>query len=464
LGLARWASSWVLSRASSRALDRASSLAPLVFVLLLLPGAAGAQDAGDLVPAPPAGESLRVSLVTIGWGDAVWERFGHNVLWIEDIETGIRQGYNWGVFDFGQVDFMPRLAKGTMLYRMEEADPSTSEGDYRMANRSAWVQELALTPSQKTDLLAFLHWNAQPENQYYRYDYYQDNCSTRIRDVLDQVLGGRISGTSATDTTDHTFRWHTRRLLPGIPAAYLGIQFVLGPRADHPITKWEEMFLPLSLMEGLREVEVLDEQGVARPLVAEERTLFQGTRPPEPESTPLAFPIFLAIGLLWAGALLWVVSGGGSESWLRRLGIMALGGGWSLVAGLSGSLLLAAWAFTDHTFWYENLNLLQVNPLFLPVPLAFLFFLIRGRFWKWTAHLAGALVGLSVLGLVLFVLGRFGQENGEILALTVPLNASLWLASIRLCRRTGAPEGTLEAEPKAGSKAGSIAGPEAGTG
>lgn len=408
------------------------------------------------MPAPSAGESLRVSLVTIGWGDAVWERFGHNALWIEDRETGLKAAYNWGVFDFGQVDFMPRLAKGTMLYRMEEADPSISEGGYRMANRSVWVQELALTPSQKAEMQAFVKWNAQPENQYYRYDYYRDNCSTRIRDALDQVLGGQLRATFAKDTTDHTFRWHTRRLLPGIPAAYLGIQFVLGPRADHPITRWEEMFLPLSLMDGLREVEVFDEEGVMRPLVAEERTLFQSTRPPEPEATPLALPIFLAIGLLWAGALLWMVRGRGPRSWPRRLGVMALAGGWSLLAGLSGSLLLVAWVYTDHAFWYENLNLLQVNPLFLPVPLAFLFFLIRGRFWKWTAHLTGALVGLSILGLVLFVLGRFGQENGEILALTVPINLSLWLASIRLCREGAAPEGT--------PKAGPTAGPEAGTG
>ncbi len=445
------ASNWASNRPSGRASSWATSWATLAFVLLLGPRVAGAQDLVDSEPEQPADSSLRVSLVTIGWGDAVWERFGHNALWIENPETGLQEAYNWGVFDFGQVDFMPRLARGTMLYRMEVFDPSASLEGYRMANRSVWVQDLALSPSQKTELMAFLRWNAQPENQYYRYDYYLDNCSTRIRDALDQALGGRINATSATDTTEHTFRWHTRRLLPGIPAAYLGIQFVLGPRADHPITRWEEMFLPLSLMDGLRNVEVLDENGVARPLVAEEWTLFQGTRPPEPESTPLTFPIFLAIGLLWAGALRWMVMGGSPWSWPRRLGVTALAGGWGLVAGTSGILLLAAWAYTDHTFWYENLNLLQMNPLFLPVPLAFLFFLIRGRFWKWTAHLAGALVGLSALGVVLFVLGRFGQENGEILALAVPLNVSLWLTSIRLCRGANPPEGTLKAEPEAGA-------------
>jgi hypothetical protein len=235
-------------------------------------------------------------------------------------------------------------------------------------------------------------------------------------------------------------------LLPGIPAAYLGIQFVLGPRADRPITRWEEMFLPLSLMDGLRRVEIEDEQGESHPLVSNEGILFRGSRAPEPETAPRALPLFLGLGLLWSGVLLWAANKGGTWSWPRRLGVTALAGGWSLVAGLSGTLLLAAWAYTDHTFWYENLNLLQANPLFLPMPVVFLFFLFRGRFWRWAAHLAGGLVGLSMVGLVLYLLGRFGQENGEILALTVPLNLSLWLTSIRLCRGSSSPEVVPEAE------------------
>jgi hypothetical protein len=421
--------------------------ASLAFLLLLLgPWAAGAQEGEPDPPTGEPGESLRVSLVTIGWGDLVWERFGHNALWIEDQATGLWEAYNWGVFDFGQVDFIPRLAKGTMLYRLEVFDPLASLEEYRRANRPVWIQELALTPPQKTELLALVRWNARPENQYYRYDYYLDNCSTRIRDVLDQVLDNRISAFAARDTTTKTFRWHTRRLLGGVPAAYLGIQFVLAPKADRPITNWEEMFLPISLMEGLRQVELPGENGDTRPLVAEERVLFLSSRPPAPVGPPLAFPLFLGVGLLWAGGILWVTRSGSSGLFPRRLGVVALAGSWEILGALSGSLLLAAWLLTDHSFWYGNLNLLQVNPLLLPLPVAFLRYLFVGRFWKWATSLAGALAGLSVLGLALFFLPGVGQKNAEILALTVPLNLSAWAACIRLCRGTSAPHRVREAE------------------
>jgi hypothetical protein len=330
------------------------------------------------------------------------------------------------------VDFIPRLAKGTMLYRLEVFDPLGSLEGYRRADRPVWLQELNLTPDQKRELLEFVQWNALPENKYYRYDYYLDNCSTRIRDVLDEVLDHQIRDTFASDTTAHSFRWHARRLLGGVPWAYLGMQFLLGPRTDRPISRWEEMFLPISLMEALRDLEVPDESGGIRPLVAEERVLVSTTRPPEPRTLPMALPVFLAVGLLWAWGILWFTGPGPSASWLGRLGAAILAGGWSLVAGLGGSLLLLAWVFTDHHFWYQNLNLFQANPFFLAVALGFLVFPFRSKLPPWSKPFVAVVGALSVLGAILSFLPGIGQANGEILALTLPLNLALWRASVRL--------------------------------
>jgi hypothetical protein len=379
------------------------------------------------------GEFLRVFLMTIGRGDAIWERFGHNALWIQDEETGQGVAYNWGIFDFGQVDFIPRLAKGTMLYRMAPLDPFASLEEYRRADRPVWIQELALTPSQRWKLLEFVRWNALPENREYRYDYYRDNCSTRVRDALDRALGGHLKNAFAADTTLHSYRWHTRRLLRDHWPAYVGIQFVLGPLADHPITAWEEMFLPERLMERIRGVTVPDGEGGSQSLVVHERVLLPSDRLPEPESPPLALPWFFLAGLLGGGVMLWLSrSGNRHQRWQGRIALGLLAGAWAVLASVAGTLLLAAWALTDHEFWYGNWNLLQANPLFVFLLPAFGIFVARGRFPLWGTRIAAVLAGVSLVGAVVQLVPGMGQESLEMLALLLPVNLSLWLVSARL--------------------------------
>lgn len=404
------------------------------------------QEEPATVQSGDPGEALRVSLVTIGPGDAVWEKFSHNAILIENRTTGWSQAYHWGVFDFDQVDFIPRLIRGTMLYSMATVNPEWALEAYARQNRSLWIQELGLTPDQRSDLLAFVEWNARPENRAYRYDYYQDNCSTRVRDALDRVLGGQLRRATEADTTDHTYRWHTRRLLQTVPPAYVGIQLVLGGAADEPLTDWEEMFLPIRLQEELRGLEVADGDGGMKPLVVREEQVMEAVRPPIPTAPPFALPWFLLVGLLWSGVVLLLGRrgrGDRDQGWIRRLGLLAFGGGWTLLAGFAGSLLLGAWLFTDHVFWYRNLNLLQVNPLFLLLIPAFTLYFFSGRFPLWGGSLARILAAISVLGVAVELLPGLGQRNLEILALTVPVNLSIAVGVFRMAReRREAGSGT----------------------
>jgi len=336
-----------------------------------------------------------------------------------------------------------------MLSRMAPWDPQGYLEETRRENRSVQVQELALTPEQRWDLYTFVEWNARPENMYYRYDYYRDNCSTRVRDALDQVLGGAIRAVAAPDTTTHTYRWHTRRLLRDSPWAYLGIQTVLGPRADRPLTAWEEAFLPRRLMEIVRDVQVPDGEGGIRPLVLQERELLTTTRPPVPLNPPFAFPWFLLAGVLWGGGILLLARRGLRLGIRGRAGLALLAGGWSLLAAAAGTVLLGAWLFTDHVFWYRNLNLLQMNPLFLLPAAAFAVFLFRGSLPSWAREVASALGVIAGVGLLAGLLPGIGQANEEVLALTVPLNASLVLASFRLSGGGSRPSGP--ADPSGGA-------------
>src|SRR4051812_35168994 len=140
-------------------------------------------------PAEP-GSTLAVYLLTFGWGDVAWERFGHNAIWIRDRARGTDITYNWGMFDFNQPHFVWRFVTGDTKYWMQAFDLNTILDAYKRENRSILAQELNFTPAQRLELQRYVTMNALPQNKFYRYDYYRDNCSTRLRDALDHALGG----------------------------------------------------------------------------------------------------------------------------------------------------------------------------------------------------------------------------------------------------------------------------------
>src|SRR4029079_6055147 len=165
-----------------------SVLAIVLMCLAFAPRSASAQSAPTSQP-----DTVRVYLVTIGPGADVWEKFGHNMIWIHDPRAragDVDAGFNWGMFNFD--NFIINFLRKNMRYWMDAFRYQPMIEDYIASGRSAWVQELNLTDAQKDELLRRAEVNLLPENKFYDYDYYLDNCSTRVRDILDGVLGGEI--------------------------------------------------------------------------------------------------------------------------------------------------------------------------------------------------------------------------------------------------------------------------------
>jgi len=394
---------------------------------------AGAQDAA--APDTGRGAELSVALVTMGPGKAVWERFGHNALWIRDARTGTGLMYNYGLFSFEQEHFLLRFIEGRPEYWMEGFPGEPYLRSYIAANRSVWVQELNLTPAQRADLRDFLEWNARPENRFYRYDPYRDNCSTRIRDAIDRVIGGRIHAETDGDRTHGTYRSHSVRLVADSWPTYAGLMLALGEPADRPLSEWEAMFIPLEMRRDLRDVTVPGADGRQVPLVASERTVFESTATYGRESPPRRLPVFLAAGLAIA-ALIAVPLRWPSHRAARALATV-FGSLWAGVAGTLGVVLAALWLFTNHWIAYRNENLFYVNPLLLALaltlPLAV--FGARGAM-RLSVTLARAVVALSLIGFAVQAFPWFHQVNGPIVALTLPPNLALGWAVLRLRDRT----------------------------
>lgn len=387
------------------------------------------------------GSDLTVYLLTFGWGDVVWERFGHNAIWIQDRARGTDVTYNWGMFDFNQPQFIRRFLTGDTRYWMEAIDLQPMLSHYRERNRSALAQELNLTPAQRLKLQQFVEWNARPENKFYRYDYYRDNCSTRLRDAIDHALSGQLQLATVTRMTSGTFRWHTQRLMKGDVPLYTGITLALGRPPDKPLSVWEEMFLPVRMANALRSVRVADSAGTQIPLVRSEKALFMSGRAPEPAAPPNYFPWYVAAGILVAGALIALVrtaEGGHRIAFFAATAIATL---WSLVAGVAGSMLVIAWLFTKHYFMSRNENLMHFDPLSIALVVLIPLSLYGLRGVSRATKLSGFVAALSLFGFVLQGIPFFSQKNGEIIALALPINLAVWWTVYRLAsyRRTSLP-------------------------
>jgi hypothetical protein len=392
---------------------------------VLLAGAAPVLAQAPAAAEPEPGSELSVFVITMGPGDMVWERFGHNALWIHDPVRGTDHAYNWGLFSFEQENFLLRFVQGRMLYSMAPFPADRTVASYVDDDRTVIVQELNLTPRQRLELREFLEWNEQPANRDYHYDYYQDNCSTRVRDAIDRVLGGQLRAQTTGILSGTTFRSHTARLTSGDIPIYTGLMLGLGQPVDREISRWEEMFLPMRMSDHLRQVMVEDASGQRIPLVRSEQVVYEATRAPIPERPRSMLLGYLLAGLLLAGALVGLgqLAPGNAAA---RFGFAALSSLWLLLAGTLGVVLAGLWAFTDHAAAYRNENLLHFSPLALAlvllVPLV-----AYGARWavepaRWVAW---ALVGLSVLGVLLKALPQFHQGNAELIALALPIHLAL---------------------------------------
>jgi uncharacterized protein DUF4105 len=376
---------------------------------------------------------LSVTVITFSPGEQLFERFGHNALWIHDARTGSDIAWNWGLYDFTQPDFLKRFLSGDTKYSMGDADAYGMIAAYHELGRTITLQRLDLTQAQAAALRDFVQWNSLEENKYYRYDYFRDNCSTRLRDAIDRVLGGALRRATDTVQTALTYRGESVRLTDGVPPAQLGIDVALGRPADRPLTEWESFFIPMRLSDALRSVMIPSADGALVPLVIDQRTIppTSGSAVSVPTDPPSHVLRYLLLGVLLA-ALAVVLRVLGKSNRAALWGLALLGMLWSLVCGLIGVLLIYMWAFTRHVFWGWNENLLLLSPLSLALVILLPAALLRSRGVRPTRALTGIVAVLGALACFL-ALTPGGQANLEIVALALPLHlAFAWALSLPL--------------------------------
>ncbi|MDY5969353.1 MAG: DUF4105 domain-containing protein, partial [Bacteroidales bacterium] len=302
------------------------------------------------------------SLLTCGPGDEFYSTFGHTALRICDTSQGIDYAYNYGMFSFDEPHFYLNFARGRLNYFLGRTPFQYFLSEYAIEGR--WVQEqrLSLSSADVCRLYGLLEENYKPENKHYMYDYFADNCATRVRDMICRTSGKQQEAV-AMQTTQRSFRTIMYEYTqPTLQWWQLGIDLLLGARTDKAITEWQTMFAPNELMKALDEGKLNVGSDVVKQLLTENRK-------PTKKSISPTLIFWLAVVFVFLIDITSLYSRkrhynrGVKLSNKRRL--VWLDGFVFGIAGLLGVFLMAMWLGTDHYWTKENWNLLWANPLFL---------------------------------------------------------------------------------------------------
>ncbi len=363
------------------------------------------------LPSPARSSGQEAWLVSYGPGQEVWERFGHNAIWLRDAGLNLDHVYSFGYFDIDRPGFHLDFARGIMPYYGSASLPEREFAFYRLRDRSISIQRLELDSQQFRRLHSLLHDSIFPIPQYYDYDYFFANCSTWLRDLLNQAVDGQLRPWLEAQPARLNFRDHIRRLNESRLELHSGLMLLLGPTIDQPRTAWEEVFVPDALAEWIGAAEI-----DGRALVSETRELYTSATHQLEQRPDSQVWVYALIGILVAVLIVLPPQRIGMRFWpllAWRAGILSV--------GLAGTLILLMWFATAHEAVVGNRFILLLNPLWLLLLVPLPSRVTRALIWLLAAS---AVVGAAVLGL------PWGaQYRPELLIGLLPILAALLLVT-----------------------------------
>jgi len=294
----------------------------------------------------------KISVLTIGPGESLNDAFGHNAFRIEDKKLGIDVVYGFGEYDFDAPNFYLKFAQGKLNYLISRHNFSNFYNHYVRYNRTIEEQVLNLSIEENQKLLNYLENNYKPENRRYLYDFFYDNCATRIRDVANTVTKNNITFTSPENFKPNTFRALIHEHVGLNSWGSFGIDIALGSVIDKKATANEYMFLPKYIHTFFGNAKIKQTNN----LVKSSSTIFQ--KKETTASSNFLFSPLMIMGLLALTILFITYKDYKKNRQSKWLDIIAFG-----VTGLVGILLLLLWFATDHSATAQNYNVLWAVPL-----------------------------------------------------------------------------------------------------
>ena len=379
----------------------------LICIALLLQKALMAQVT---VMSPEA----QISVITCGPGTELYSTFGHSAFRIKDPLNGLDRVYNYGTFNFNTPNFYVKFARGKLLYELRAYDFGNFLRSYHEENR--WVKEqvLDLKNEQVQQIYNFLENNAKPENRAYKYDFFYDNCSTKMMGVLEQALGNDLVFDPSFEKGKYTHRQLIQMYLGDLPWSDFGIDLALGSVIDREIPTKAYMFLPDYVLKGVGASKIKNADQLI-PMVRETNTILDSE---SNENKVLGVRPFWLFSILAIAVIFISIRDFKHRTRNKLLDYMLF-----LSTGLTGLVILLLWFATDHSATANNLNILWA---FAPNVL-FAFLINKNR--AYYAHYILFLLALLDLLAVMWI-ARIQVFSIALIPILVLLNARyfyLWL-------------------------------------
>jgi hypothetical protein len=296
-------------------------------------------------------DNTQFSVLTCDPGNEIYSLFGHSGLRIKNTSENIDQVINWGLFEFSddQLQFGYDFAKGRLSYYMGFQRTASFLYEYQSTNRKVSEQILNLSKENKTKLIELININNLPENRKYKYEFFYDNCSSKIRDLLNEVFGSNLVWGQNKDANQFTFREIINENLQYKPWLGLGINLVLGSPIDVKVDNNNLMFLP-KYVEEILDKTIVNERDKKEKIVIQKINLISGAES-FIEITNISF-------WFWLSFMFTIL--------LLILKLDLIFKFWSSISlfglGLLGVVLLFMWFGTDHQGTKNNFNLLWATP------------------------------------------------------------------------------------------------------
>ena len=331
-------------------------------------------------------KDAEISIITIGPGKQLYDSFGHNAIRVSDPSNGKDLAFNYGTFDFNTPNFYIKFGQGKLPYALSVSTYDGFLRNYIAEKRWIKQQKLDLTYGEKLAIFEFLLNNAQPSNREYQYDFFFDNCATRIRDVLAVNLGSKLSYQDKQYAPFlYSFRELIQQRLHWNSWGSLGIDIALGAVIDRTANPWEHQFLPDYVFESLKSATITRNNKTSA-LIKKETTINNpGPRARNSAFLLSPFFVFLVIAL---GIVYRTLRDSKQQKRSRWLDTVLF-----FVTGIVGVLLLVLWLATDHTATINNYNILWA----FPVNLIFFTLLSKKTPKKWLSRYLSFLIILLIL-------------------------------------------------------------------
>ncbi len=303
---------------------------------------------------------IKVYLITCGPGTDTYSIYGHSALRIVLPENGTDIVYNWGVFDFDTPNFVWKFAKGRLNYMLAATTFERFQQEYMLEQRWMQIQEINLETEEKISLIRLIDDNLKPENKEYLYDFFYDNCSTRIRDLLEKVLGVNLLYPPDDPRRVFSFRVMAGKYQNPYPWLNTGIDLLLGSPCEKKAHLRDRMFLPIEMQRELSE-SFVRRSGRMVALLKNPVTVLDFAEPQKKNSL-FTSPTFIFSLLLIALVIFFALN---KNRKLIRLADILL----FLFFSLLALFMIFSNFMTDHWQLRRNLNILWLSP-FLFVCLA----------------------------------------------------------------------------------------------